>query len=186
MSQQTQTLSRVAEEELVNLNLPLLLARILAAPIPIFTGNRLRALILRLAGFDLGRGTVVWGMPTFVGGPGLTRRLKTGLQVKIGVHCYFDLGAQVSIGDQTTLGPEVMVITSNHQIGSAENRAGAIDPRPVWVGRGCWLGARCILLPGITVGDGCIIGAGAVVTRDVPPNTIVAGIPAKPIRTLNE
>jgi acetyltransferase-like isoleucine patch superfamily enzyme len=71
-----------------------------------------------------------------------------------------------------------MLLTSTHEMASAAHRAGPITRAPLHVGDGAWLGARCILLPGVTIGAGAIVDVGSVVTRDVAPNTRVAGTPA--------
>ncbi len=178
--------SKVLYEEFVNINPRLLFAQLLAAPLPIFTLNRVRRNILRLAGFDIGAGTVVWGMPTFIGGPGLQNRLKIGQNGLIGVQLFFDLTAPIMIGDYVGIGPGCMFLTTNHRVGPAGNRTGEPDPRPIVIGSGCWFGARVIVLPGVTIGKGCIIGAGAVVSKDIPDNTFAAGVPARPIKEIHE
>ncbi|NTU65300.1 MAG: hypothetical protein HGB05_18340 [Chloroflexi bacterium] len=68
----------------------------------------------------------------------------------------------------------------------SDQRAGATFSAPVTIQDGTWLGARCIVLPGVTVGRGSVVGAGSVVTKDVPPNTLVGGVPAKVIRSIND
>jgi maltose O-acetyltransferase len=75
-------------------------------------------------------------------------------------------------------------VSSTHEIGAPDRRAGTDVGKPVTVGDGCWIGARAVILPGVAVGDGCISAAGAVVTRDCQANGLCAGIPAKLIRHL--
>jgi acetyltransferase-like isoleucine patch superfamily enzyme len=82
------------------------------------------------------------------------------------------------------VGPGVYFITGTHRIGSHTQRAGPVIAAPIRVGDGVWIGARAILLPGVTVGAGAIVAAGAVVTRDVPADTLVAGVPAQVKRSL--
>lgn len=79
---------------------------------------------------------------------------------------------------------QVLILTTSHEIGPQGQRAAALEARPVCIGSGAWLGARCTILPGVTIGAGAIIAAGAVVSRDVPANTMVAGIPARVIKSL--
>lgn len=177
---------QVPQEEMQGVDLALGLARLAGAFLPVLTFGRVRAQILRLAGFKIGRGTMIWDIPTFFGGPGLKKRLTIGSYGVIGVQCVFDVLAPVTIGDQVTFGPQVMIITGGHEIGSADRRAGKLTALPVQINNGAWIGARSTILPGVTVGSGAIIGAGSLVNRDVPPNTIAAGVPAKVIRTLDE
>jgi maltose O-acetyltransferase len=73
----------------------------------------------------------------------------------------------------------VTFITAKHQIGEATQRAGAMRGASIVVGDGAWVGANATILPGVSVGRGAVVAAGAVVSRDVPPNVIVAGVPAK-------
>jgi acetyltransferase-like isoleucine patch superfamily enzyme len=77
-----------------------------------------------------------------------------------------------------------MLITGAHQIGDEYQRARDLNPEPINIEEGVWLGARCIILPGVTVGRGAVVAAGAIVTKDVPPNKLVAGVPAKVIKSL--
>jgi maltose O-acetyltransferase len=77
-----------------------------------------------------------------------------------------------------------MFCTSTHEIGSRERRGGKSISIPIKVGNGCWIGARSMILPGVTIGDGCIIAAGSVVTKDCEPNGLYAGTPAKRIKDL--
>ncbi|MGF6094392.1 DapH/DapD/GlmU-related protein [Pseudomonas sp. 18175] len=86
--------------------------------------------------------------------------------------------ADITIGTCCDLGHGIEFIVGSHELGSQERRAGKGTARPIVVGNGCWIGARSIILGGVTIGDGAIVAAGAVVTRDVPTNTLVAGVPA--------
>lgn len=89
-----------------------------------------------------------------------------------------------TIGKGVSIGPNAMVLTQTHELGWKARRAGKAVRRPVTIGDGCWIGAGAIILPGVTVNRGSIVAAGAVVTKDVPPHTLVAGVPARPVRTL--
>ena len=77
-----------------------------------------------------------------------------------------------------------MLTTSHHEIGPPERRSGTARPRSIVIERGVWLGARVLVLPGVTVGPGCVIAAGAVVNRDCAPHGLYAGVPARRIREL--
>ena len=101
----------------------------------------------------------------------------------IGVNCKLQPG--VSIGDNVMMGPECLLFTLNHRIGSTEipiNKQGNDGLQPIIIGNDVWIGARVIILPGVQISDGAVIGAGSVVTHDVDPYSIVAGNPAKLIR----
>jgi maltose O-acetyltransferase len=161
-------------------------ARILAAPFPEFTSIRIRAAILRFIGFQIGRGGCIMGMPKFSGGRDIYRNLAIGEHVGIGVDCYFDLAGTISIGDYTGMGPGIMLITGTHDIGPSEKRTGQMIARPIVIGKGVWLGARCTVLPGVTIGDGAVIVTGALVAKDVPPGVMVGGNPARVVRKLDE
>jgi len=93
--------------------------------------------------------------------------------------------APITIGARCDIAPEVSFITGTHESGSALRRAGADAARPIRVGDGCWLGARVTVLAGVSIGDGAIVAAGAVVAGDVEPNTLVGGVPARLIRRLD-
>ncbi len=162
------------------------LAQILVAFLPLHVGGRLRALALSMAGFKVGARSRLWGMPTIVGPRNLYENLQIGEDCWFNIGCYMDLGGKITIDDRASIGHEVMLLTTTHHIGDAYRRVGADIIAPVHIGAGAWLGARCIILPGVTVHPGAVVGAGAVVTRDVPPNTVVAGVPAAVIRHLDE
>lgn len=117
----------------------------------------------------------------YFGGPAIS----IGDGTFLNVGCYFDALGPVEIGRDCQIGQRVTFLTSHHQMGPAERRAGETSPRPITVGDGCWIGAGATLLPGVTVGLGAVIGAGAVVRDDVGPNEVWAGVPARLIRTLD-
>jgi maltose O-acetyltransferase len=99
-------------------------------------------------------------------------------------ECYVDTYERVTIGRNVWIGPRTMLLTSTHEIGDEQQRAGAPAGKRVYIGEGCWIGANVTILPGVSVLDGCVIAAGAVVTKDCEPNGIYAGNPAKRVRDL--
>jgi acetyltransferase-like isoleucine patch superfamily enzyme len=114
---------------------------------------------------------------TIVSGPGAIR-IGTGVFINVGVMVYAEVG--VTIGDDVALANEVYVMdTSSHGIEGGDPRAA-----PVRIGDGTWVGARAIILPGVTIGRRVVVGAGAVVSRDVPDDVLVAGNPARVVRPL--
>lgn len=92
----------------------------------------------------------------------------------------------IYVGDYTMFGPNVTVATAGHPI-DPELRSGAYQYNmPVHIGRNCWLGAGVVVLPGVTIGDNTVIGAGSVVTKDIPPNVVAVGNPCRVLREINE
>ena len=82
------------------------------------------------------------------------------------------------------MGPNVQIFSENHNFNSFDKtiREQGVTKQAVVIGNNCWLGAGCTILSGVTVGDGCVIAAGSIVTKSVPPNSVVAGVPAKVIK----
>lgn len=91
--------------------------------------------------------------------------------------------AEVRIGNNVFIGPNVNMYTACHPINPEERRDGVQWAEPITVGNDVWIGGNATILPGVTIGDNAVIGAGSVVTRDVKSNTVVAGNPAKEIRS---
>jgi maltose O-acetyltransferase len=109
------------------------------------------------------------------------RNLALGDGVYMNAGCVVLDTAPVSIGRKTMLGPAVHIYCADHAHGLDERRRGLERALPVSIGEEVWIGGNAILLPGVTVGHGAIVGAGAVVTRDVAPGALVVGNPARPI-----
>ena len=115
---------------------------------------------------------------------GTGRHISIGDRSMIGEDAIVSSADEVVIGDDVMMGPQVMIYTANHgmAVGATMRQQPSVTS-PVRIGNDVWIGARAILLPGIEIGDGAVVAAGAVVTRDVPPFAIVAGVPARVIRT---
>ncbi len=107
-----------------------------------------------------------------------------------GVYANFNLtlvdDTHIYVGDHTMIGPNVVLATAGHPI-LPELRPDAYQFNlPIHIGKNCWLGAGVIVLPGITIGDNSVIGAGSVVTKDIPANVVAVGNPCKVLREINE
>ena len=115
-----------------------------------------------------------------------------GHHVHLGKNVYANFGAtfvddtHIYIGDGTMLGPNVVIATAGHPI-DPELRARALQYNmPVRIGRNCWLGAGVIVMPGVTIGDNTVIGAGSVVTKDIPSGVVAVGNPCKVMREVGQ
>ncbi|MGR3759091.1 sugar O-acetyltransferase [Roseobacteraceae bacterium NS-SX3] len=110
-----------------------------------------------------------------------------GINITLGSRVYMNAGctildtAPVVIGDGTMLGPGVKIFCAQHHKERSLRAAGLEKAFPVTLGADVWIGGGAILMPGVSIGEGAIVGAGAVVTRDVPPGSTVAGNPARPL-----
>jgi acetyltransferase-like isoleucine patch superfamily enzyme len=146
----------------------------------------LRALWLRLLGARVGAGAVLHDVRFF----NLYRRGLSGLTVGtecfLGDECLIDLAEAVTLEAQVTLAERVLILTHTN-VGYRDHPLQARFPAsaaPVTIGSGSFVGANATILPGLSIGSGSFVGAGSVVTRDVPPRTLVAGVPARPLRRI--
>ena len=110
------------------------------------------------------------------------KNLHIGKNVFINSGCRFQDQGGIIIGDGTLIGHQVVLATLNHEL-NPQTR-GTIHPLPISIGKNVWIGANATVLPGVRIGDGAIIAAGAVVSKDVEENTIVGGVPAKVMKTI--
>ena len=115
-----------------------------------------------------------------------------GCNTELGERVYFNANcvildcAKVTIGDDTFIGPNTQFYTPIHPLDFKTRNTFVETAKPIKIGKNCWLGGSVIVLPGVTIGDGCVIGAGAVVTKDIPENSLAVGNPAKVIRTIEQ
>lgn len=144
-----------------------------------FVSFRLRARGLRAFGYDvpldarISYGTEIYGKDL---------RLAGGvyMNTRVLINAY----GGVSIGENVHIAPRVQILSTDHEVGGPERRAGRSRSARVHIGDGAWIGAGAIVLPGVDVGRGCVIAAGAVVTRSTEPDGVYAGIPARRVRDL--
>lgn len=108
--------------------------------------------------------------------------LQIGKNVTVGWFAELDARGGLIIGDNTNISSHVKIITGSHDIDDSNYSA---KFKPVIIGKRCWIGTGAIILQGVTIGDGAVVAAGAVVTKNVPPYTVVGGIPAKKIKMRN-
>jgi acetyltransferase-like isoleucine patch superfamily enzyme len=112
------------------------------------------------------------------------KHTQLGKNVFINHGCTFlDLGGIV-IEDEVLVGPKVSLITENHPVAPEQRKM--LDLKRIILKRNCWIGANAVILPGVTVGVNSVVAAGSVVTKDVPDNTVVAGVPARVIKKVTE
>lgn len=114
-------------------------------------------------------------------------KVHMGDYARIGRDC--ELHGEVHLGDHVLMAPEVVFYTVNHEHGSLDapmDSQGDTEMKPTYVGNDVWLGRRAMVMPGVRIGDGCIVAAGAVVVKDLPPYSIAGGVPAKVIGSRRE
>lgn len=112
------------------------------------------------------------------------RNIFIGENVFINSGCKFQDQGGIYLGDRVLIGHNVVLATLNHDLNPAKR--GDMVPEAIHIGNDVWLGSGCIVLPGVTIGDGAVVAAGAVVTQDVAPFTVVGGVPAKLIKRIDQ
>ena len=110
------------------------------------------------------------------------KNIKIGKNVFINACCRFQDQGGIEIGDGALIGHNTTIATLNHDFDPAKRQN--LTPSPVKIGKNVWIGSDCTILPGVEIGDGAIIGAGSVVTKTVPANTISVGNPARVIKKI--
>lgn len=115
-----------------------------------------------------------------------------GYNMKVGERVFFNFNcivldvAPVTIGSRTMFGPNVQVYTATHPLDHIERSSGREYAKPIVIGEDVWVGGSAIICPGITIGNRCVIGAGSVVTKDIPDDVFAAGNPCKVIRQIEQ
>jgi acetyltransferase-like isoleucine patch superfamily enzyme len=161
------------------------LANLVSGLLPTFASGAVRGRLYRWAGFDVGKGAFIMGNLRLTSAvPGFYRKLVIGSGVTIADHVTINLDEHVSIGDNVALAPHVLIYTGSHKLGPGSMRIGQPAAFPVAIEEGAWVRLGAVIVPGVTIGRGSIVAAGAVVLKDVPPNTYVEGNPATVIRKL--
>lgn len=142
--------------------------------------SKARTILSEITGEEIDSSTTVF-MPFHIN---LGIFTQIGRNVFINSDCSFlDIGG-ITIEDDVLIGPKVSIITESHPLQPDKRKS--LTVKPVRIKRNAWIGAGAIILPGVTVGENSVVAAGAVVTDDVPPDTVVAGVPAKVIKGINE
>lgn len=144
------------------------------------TNEEIRALFSELTGRDVDETFVLF--PPFYTDCG--KNIKVGKNVFINSGCCFQDQGGVIISDGVLIGQQVVLATLNHDIVPSKRKD--MFPRPVKIGKNVWIGAHATILSGVEIGENSIIAAGAVVTKSVPDNVVVAGVPAKIIRHIDK
>lgn len=160
----------------------LMLVTLLARPLPSGSFGEQRAELLRLLGCSVGPGVRVLGMPSLSGGDApLAPNLSIGAGSLMDVGCVLELGDKLTIGEDVRIGREALILTTTHDLGPKEHRAGPLVRKPVTINRGATVGARAVILPGVTIGEGAHLLASSVLGKDMPPGSRWGGVPAKPL-----
>ncbi len=142
--------------------------------------NRIKSFLLRRRGASIGKQVKMW-RDVWVADP---KNLVIGDNVTIGKSAMLISVDKIHIGNRVMIGHGSQLITAGHGIPDEQGKMRTADPvtAPITIADDAWLGASAIILPGVTVGEGAIVAAGAVVTKSVEPFTVVGGVPASVIR----
>lgn len=140
--------------------------------------HRVRDLLAELTGRPVDGSVALF--PPFYSDFG--RNITLGRRVFINSGCRFQDQGGITIGDDCLIGHNVVLATLNHDLDPS--RRADMHPAPIVIGRNVWVGANATVLPGVTIGDDAVVGAASVVTKDVPPGSVVVGSPARVVRSV--
>ena len=145
-----------------------------------------RFILYKLAGVKISGQALIFG-PLTIRPIGKAKNISIGDQSFLNTHIRFGCpDALIKIGRHCQIGPGVMFETVNHDLDAIPGENRSTQTLPITLEDHVWVGAGAIILPGVTVGEGAVVAAGAVVTKDVEPRTMVGGVPAKLIKKLDE
>ncbi|MGB9911193.1 MAG: acyltransferase [Microgenomates group bacterium] len=136
--------------------------------------HTIRKFFYRLAGIKIGKGSTIHMWANFF----QPKNIEIGEDTIVGDHCFLDGRAKIKIGNHVDIASQVMIYNSKHDINDPEFKAVEL---PVEIEDYVFIGPRAIIMPGKKIGRGAVVAAGAIVTHDVPPGKIVAGVPAREI-----
>ena len=142
------------------------------------TPDEVRELLSELFGYEVPSSLRVF--PPFYTDYG--KNINIGEEVFINACCHFQDHGGVTIGDGCQIGHNVVFATLNHELEPEKRKT--TRPAPIVLGKNVWIGSNATILQGVTISDNAVVAAGAVVTKDVPPNTVVGGVPAKFIKII--
>jgi acetyltransferase-like isoleucine patch superfamily enzyme len=168
-------------------HLKLRLANLVCGLLPDFGSGAVRARVYRAIGLDIAASAFIMGnLELLSGSPeAFYEKLRVGSDTVIGNHVTINLDGPVTVGGNVSLSPFVRIYTSTHQLGpGSSRRMPGVLAKPVVIEDGCWVGLGAMILPGVTIGHGSVVAAGAVVTQEVPPDSYVEGNPAQVVRRL--
>jgi maltose O-acetyltransferase len=157
------------------MRVPLPLIEAVLDRLPNFVGPRSITRALQLAGVRIAGNSIFWGMPKLAGSGDIAPRLSIGELCGLNFGCYFELDAPITLVEHVAVGHEVMFLTRTRDPSDSTQRGKVVGAKPIHVGAGAWLGSRCIIMPGVSIGAGSVVGASVVVNEDLPPNTLLAG-----------
>jgi maltose O-acetyltransferase len=175
----------VAAEELHSIQPRYLLAQLFVSCLPQNSFCRVRTLLYRLAGLRIGKGTVILGRLTLTCEGSLATMFSVGTGSRINSPFFADLNAPVTIGNNVAIGHHAVLITTDHDKSDPQHRAGTPRFARIVIEDGVWIGACVTILPGVTIGRGSVVAAGALVSHSVLANRLVGGVPARPIKSLD-
>lgn len=159
----------------------------LATAFPTQAFSRTRTMLLRQAGMKIGQSSLIQGPLRITGGvDNPCQYISIGVFTLISGALHADVGAPIRIGNRVRIGHDVSLLTVDHEVGSEDMRSGDRKYGPIDIGDGAWLASRVVVLPGVRIGAGAIVAAGSVVTKDVPANALVVGVPARVVRDLSQ
>jgi maltose O-acetyltransferase len=163
------------------------LANLLGGVLPIFTSGAIRSRIFRMLGFDVHPGAFIEAPLKIISGKRHSKdRLHIGARTRFGVGIVMNVDDHITIKEGATVGPYCLLYTTSHPFGPADFRCGEeLTYAPIVIEEGAWIALKCTILPGVTIGRGAVVATGSVVAKDVAPNTLVGGVPARFIKDLD-
>jgi maltose O-acetyltransferase len=182
---QLQKVLRVVKEEL-DFDPRRIGARVVSGMLPQNSLNRVRTLLLRALGLPIAATSCVGGSVRLTGAGPVPHLLSIGPGCYITGPLHIDLAAPVRIGARVYIGYDVSLLTVDHELGDSAQRCGRRVYRGICIEDGVWIGSRVVILPGVRIGQGAVVAAGAIVARDVPPQVLVGGVPARFVRNLDD